>query len=396
MPTFSPHRFTNPAFLKKIAPANLLGLLTSTESIKTYLADRGFALSTDSAGGIDYDVLVGILADPDTAMPKQLVDGLYFVHEMSTPEIMEELLEEAGVLVKCEPGVDPTPADVAIQIWLKDRELLERKHSEQFLVRPKSFVYYQGAKGEAREAPVLNDSARADMEGKLDAWFERKKRGKGSRVFVHRRDGEVWFLVRHGEPIRREGALEDGESSSVYYRPEKFDVVIYNCELDGLAVNAGTKGQKNLYKETFGKCLFGDERYFGDGGRYSLEPLRVRGEDALDCSAVPGIEWIRLKEVEIFHGSGLTVVYKATDVFQKLDVRAIEVLSSGFLTKASFTIRFTDAATPRSVNIWQPSRASYMRDVDRLLVEAWMRQQGFLTIAPEIIDEEVAAALVGI
>lgn len=396
MPTFSPHRFTNSAFLKKTAPANLISFLTSTEAIKTYLANRGFVPPTEGAGGINYDTLIGILADPDTGMPKELVDGLYFVHEMSTPEIMEELLEEAGVLVTCEPGVDPTPADVAIQVWLKDRDLLERKHSEQFLIRPKSFVYYQGAKGEPREAPVLSDFARADMEGEMDEWFERKRRGKGTRVFVHRRDGEVWFLVRHGEPIRREGALEDGKSSSVYYRPEKFDVVIYNCELDGLAVNAGTKGQKKLYKETFGKYLFGDEKYFGDGGRYSLDPLRTRGEEALDCSTVSGIEWIRLKEVEIFHGSGLTVVYKATDLFQKLGARAMEVLASGFLRKASFTVRFTDAATPRSVNIWQPSRASYMRDADRLLVEAWMREQGFLIIAAEITDEEAAAAVVGV
>ncbi len=166
--------------------------------------------------------------------------------------------------------------------------------------------------------------------------------------------------------------------------------------MDGLAVNAGTKGQKQLYKETFGKYLFGHEKYFGDGGRYSLDPLRTRGEEALDCSTVPGIEWIRLKEVEIFHGSGLTVVYKATDLFQKLGARAMQVLASGFLRKASFTVRFTDAATPRSVNIWQPSRASYLRDADRLLVEAWMREQGFLIIAAEITDEEAAAAVVGV
>ncbi len=183
MPTFSPHRFTNSAFLKKIAPANLISFLTSTEAIKTYFANRGFVPPTEGAGGIDYDALIGILADPDTGMPKELVDGLYFVHEMSTPEIMEELMEEAGVLVTCEPGVDPTPADVAIQIWLKDRDLLERKHSEQFLIRPKSFVYYQGAQDEPREAPVLSDFARADMEGEMDEWFERKRRGKGTRVF---------------------------------------------------------------------------------------------------------------------------------------------------------------------------------------------------------------------
>jgi len=40
----------------------------------------------------------------------------------------------------------------------------------------------------------------------------------------------VWFLVRHGEPFTRESIVKDGESSSVYYRPEKYDVLVYNPE----------------------------------------------------------------------------------------------------------------------------------------------------------------------
>lgn len=40
----------------------------------------------------------------------------------------------------------------------------------------------------------------------------------------------VWFLVRHGEAFTRESIIKDGESSSVYYSPEKYDLLVYNPE----------------------------------------------------------------------------------------------------------------------------------------------------------------------
>jgi len=33
---------------------------------------------------------------------------------------------------------------------------------------------------------------------------------------------KLWILVRHGMPVKREGAVKDGQSSSVYHRPEMF------------------------------------------------------------------------------------------------------------------------------------------------------------------------------
>jgi hypothetical protein len=317
---------------------------------------------------------------------------------MSTQEAMLELLEAAppGLLTFPE-GVEPTAGDVAVQVWLKDRDLLERKHSEQFLIRPKSFASYQGAKGSVETVPLFTEEMRVRLQGALDDWFDGHKRGRGCRVFAHVRANEIWFLVRHGEPFRRVGAIEDGKSSGVYYRPEKFDVVIYGAELDGLSVNALTKAEKQLYREAFSEHVFGDVNYFGFGGRYSLDPLRERGEEVLDCSSVPGIQWIRLKEVEIFQKNGVTINYSAPDLFSALKDQLADILSSGFITKASFAVKFVDSKVPRSVSIWQPSRASYMRDEDRLLVEAWMQEQRFLANAAEAgLDEEAEAFLAGV
>ena len=59
------------------------------------------------------------------------------------------------------------------------------------------------------------------MEVELTEWFDRKKCGKTVKVMPFERDDGFWFLIRRGEPIRRQGAVLDGKSGSVVYRPEK-------------------------------------------------------------------------------------------------------------------------------------------------------------------------------
>ena len=112
MSAFFPRRFSSPESVKRISPKNLLALLAPS---REYLAGRGLVLPQEANDPVDYETLVAILVDPSPDMPKSLIDGLYFVHEMSTPECMADLLEAAapGVL-DFEEGEEPTPADVAV------------------------------------------------------------------------------------------------------------------------------------------------------------------------------------------------------------------------------------------------------------------------------------------
>jgi hypothetical protein len=390
MPAFFPRRFTNPEFLRSIAPENLMAFLSP---FREYLAGRGLALPAQGGRDVDYQALIAILINPDAAMPKELVDGLYYVHEMSTPEAMNLLLEKAPKgLLEFGDAADPTPGDVAILAWLKDRPFVEERHSERFLVRTKSFICYHGALGKRRAAPVLGEAVRLAFEGELDD-CQSKRWGRGSRIFAHPQEDEVWFLVRHGDCFRREGTYDNGQAGSVYYRPDKYDVVIYFGELDRLAVHAAAPGTRKLYRKLFGRHLFGDEDYFSDGVSYTLDPLRQKGEAALDASGVEGIRWIKLKELEVLQDNAVSVVYKAPDLFQALGERMEEILDSGFLCRASFAVRFTESRSPRVLSLRAPAGSGYMRDGDRLRMEAWMRKQGFLVMG--LADEEATTALEG-
>lgn len=62
---------------------------------------------------------------PDT--PKDLMDARHYVDEMANPAGMDALTDEAerlGLELEGEP--DLTPADVAVQVWLRNRDVLER------------------------------------------------------------------------------------------------------------------------------------------------------------------------------------------------------------------------------------------------------------------------------
>ena len=251
MSTFRLSRFfSQPEILRRIDPENLLSLLADHAAALEVL---GLKLPDGTAVELDYDRLIGLLMTPDR-LPAALREAFYFIHELATPEGMECLLDaagRAGLEIVGRPG--PTPGDVAVQAWLKDSELLERTHAEQFLRNPRTFESFATA-----VAPVPKHSdpaaAAASMKADLDDYFEKKKRGRNTKVFAYVRPDGVWFLVRHGDPFKREGAIgERGESVGVYYWPEKFDVLALDPTEGELRINARNKGEKKAYRTIFGR-----------------------------------------------------------------------------------------------------------------------------------------------
>ncbi|HER25763.1 MAG TPA: hypothetical protein ENI69_01500 [Rhodospirillales bacterium] len=401
MATFNPRRFAQPDTLKLIAHNRLVEFL---QPFATYLVDRGLTLPSGNGAEIDYGKLSMILMSPDENTPSELADALYYVHEMATRGEMDVLLEaakEAGFAL--DDDSDTSPADVAVYVWLKDRDLLEKKHAEMIALRPKSFEYFAGKVGGPN--PIPNPTAKkiSDIQAHLDAWFLENKRGDGSKVFVFpdEANSKAWILVRHGKPLRREGTHDGGKSSSIYFRPEVHDVLIYNALLDEIAiVRSGTKGEKNLYREAFGLHLFGDADYFPGGDKFTLQPLLTDGVDSLVCTDIEGIEWIKLREVQRYWGGTQKEIEtrRADDLFAAMEVRDASFSAKAKLTSAVFTVKFESVKTPRSVTIRPKNVAMYTRDEDSVRVEKWLTNRGFAS-APKLeennleIVENVDAAL---
>lgn len=226
MAKFHLPRFSNLLALRSIDPRRLLALL---EPYREFFAGRGFSFPTASAD-IDLQKLVDILLSPDEQTPPDLLNALFLINEMSNKEDMDILLAaaEAGhVDLGLERDANTSCADVAVAAWLADHELIERKHAEKLCLRPRSFVYFRSEAGPNPPFVIPTAATLRQLERDLDDWFERKHRGRGCRVFVYPKGDETWFLVRHGEPFRREESLRGRAVTGVCYRPLKYDVVVY-------------------------------------------------------------------------------------------------------------------------------------------------------------------------
>lgn len=379
MATFRLRRFSCPEILKAIEPERLLQFL---QPYQACFASRSLTLpAPGKAKELDYQALVDIFMSPDATTPKDLIDALYFVEEMSTLEAMDSLLPAAAEAdLTLDDEEKQTPADVAIQVWLLDRDLIERKHAEQFLCKPRSFEYYQTDQSPVPSFTPPTDATLQALQQSLDEWFLEKRRGAGSRVFAYPKEDGVWFLVRHGEPFKREESLDGAEASSVCYRPLKYDVLVYHPQIGELSVNARSKGEKELYRTQFGRFLLGSKNFFPGTAKYTLEPLREFGADSLSCFDVEGIEWIRLKEIHYFWGGGFKEIEirKADDLFAALEARGGSVPESAHIIRAVFQVKFEDSKTPRSVTIRPSNIAQYTRDGDAAHLEDWLAKRGFI------------------
>jgi hypothetical protein len=396
MATFNLRRFSCPETLRAIAPPRLLTFL---KPHRRFLSSRGLTLpQAASDGKLDYEELARIFMTPDGETPKDLIDALYYVDEMATPEGMDALLAEANQQeLKLARGTDHSPADIAVQIWLLRRDILERKHAEHYLVKVRSFESYQMDRFRRPTFKRPSDKQINALASDLDDWFEEKKRGRGSRIIMCEKDDGVWFLVKHGDPYKREESLDGGTASSVYYRPLKPDVLVYTPQIGELRINARSKGEKELYRTKFGKHLFGDEEIFPGTEKYTLDPLRELGEDALALGEIEGIEWIKLREAQFFFAGNPweIVTRKSDDVFALLKSRNKSFPEGGRIIRATFQVKFSDAKTPRSVVIKPSNIAQFTRDDDSVLVEQWLEARGFIIKTGEQESDQPRRVLAG-
>lgn len=380
MATFSLKRFTQPATLRKIETGLLLRFL---DPHRSFFAARGVALPAldDGSGEVDYDGLAKVFMAPDADTPSDLVDALFLVDEMATEEGMDDLLDAAQQAgISLDGSSDATPTDIALHAWLQAPELLEQRHSEQYLTNARSFEYYQSEEEPKDRTKRPSKKVLGKLKGDLDDWFEEKRRGRSTRVHLDSKAGELWFRVCHGDAYRREPCLERGKPGAVHFRPEKDDVVVYNPALGELRVNARSKGEKDLYRRMFGLHVFGKEDFFPETGKYTLDPLRTEGSGSLVCGDVPGLKKVVLREVHFFRGGSEREVEirRANDLFAAYESRGQTLPKRPRIVRAKFQVSFERSRAPRMVTIKPSNVAILKRDSDGEIVEAWLSRRGFV------------------
>lgn len=390
MTTLRLRSFTNLVSLRAIQPARLLALLRPHQK---YLADRG--LTVPDAGenrDLDYERLVAILADPDAGTPQPLLDALFLIDELANRGSMEQLLdsvppEELGLSL----GDCPSPADVVAEVWLRFPELLRGHHARHLAGRARPFEYFRAADDAGLDPAVPDSVMLRRIETELDGWFGARLWGVGTRLQVCEAGSELIVWIRRGRPIRREERIEGGVESVLCDHPIRYDLAIYDRTTRELRVNAPSRTQRELYRGLFGEALFGSADAFSRPMKYTLSPLRSAGRAALACGDVEGIERVRLVEVQLLVDGvqGELRTLRSSDLFGTLDERQRQLPADGHLVKAIFRVTFADDPRPRLTALRLPNVATYGRDGDAPIIDAFFRQRGFIRQL-EVSDHAIA------
>jgi hypothetical protein len=375
-----PRLFTKPDFLRKL---NRFHLVEFLKPYANYLSQKGFALSEytqDNIGVFDVNLLSEILINSSEAAPKELVEGLYAINDLSSNDGFDALIKAIhGSELESQIASDITNADLALQVWMRNRVLFERVRDELLVFKGRVYQYYKSRYSASISVQPSQEQIQA-IERSLNEWYKKNRRGSSAKISVCEKGDFLWFLIRHGDPFKREPVIENGESGSLFFQPEKYDVLVYNHVIREIRIYTKTKGQRELYRNAIGYHLFGDQEYFDVKSKFTLEPLRTEKESALQCADIKGIDWIRLKEIHFqLGGNHRTIeVIKSEDVFESIKEWGNDFPETAVIIKAAFLIKFTDAVKPRSIVLNGNNRAQLSRDDDAEIIEQWLALRGFI------------------
>ncbi|MDR3739856.1 MAG: hypothetical protein P4L40_12655, partial [Terracidiphilus sp.] len=193
----------------------------------------------------------------------------------------------------------------------------------------------------------------------------------------------------HGQPCKREPSRKGAQSTCTFFRPEKTDLVVYDVVHNELRISTSTIGELRLYREKFGKHVFGDPERFVYAEKYTLTPLKTEGPNSLRCRDLGGIEWIRLTELECAWPCAFdyTDRHKASDVFKALEVSRRIIEPQAELLRARFAVKLAGETNPRPVLIQPPNIAEYGRGEEAAIIEEWLRARRFVRFESGADDE---------
>ena len=371
-------RFSDIGFLRCL---NFELLLTFLRRFEKYLTQKRSLKFDENLLSFQYHHLVEILLTPDSDMPMELVEGLYFVHELAqkTPvETLYKRLETAGVF----PPEHLPVEDLLLLTLIEKPDILDCLHAEQYLVRPKKFETFF-CRSDC--SPTITDDTMRLVEAELNEWFSTQRKGRGVRIFRFTRPDGLWFLVQHGKQLKCDFTHEDnGDSRRIVYRPGTFDVLCFLQEWGEFRIHTATKKEQKQYSRLFGKHFFGDETFFqaeNDMRKFTLDPLKHLTRHSLSGAGIEGIKSVDLLELQLVHKvtGDLREIYRTdANLLEHLDTLAGRLTDNINIVRATFRLTFEGDSKSRCITVCTPNVTIYDRDVDGLLVDRWLKAKGLL------------------
>ena len=371
MKIYNLKRFSKPEFLRQINPKRLLAFLRKFPQGEAAVNDRE----------IDYDFLSEILASPEPGADTSIFDALAMIDAISNDgnfDLLRRLIENKSYAGKL--GDDVTAADLALTIWLYEPELLENVLNWHDRCYPRSFIYFRGLLVPRRYFVPPKPSLLRRLTRSLNKVFQRKKRGRNIKVTVLDESEEYQFMIRKGEPYSRDSAIkENGSSGSIYYRPERFDLVVLRPKIAELrlAIHRKAPWLIEAYRTLFGYVFYGEKEYFSREDVFTLNPLLSEGADTLVCRDVPGIDEVTIVQLKFRTQHGEIYAFHGPGGLGMLKNLKNDVLTNGEIVSAKFKVRLASSTADRMVTVKDGNMAEFKYDADGEIIEKWLIKRKF-------------------
>jgi hypothetical protein len=336
---------------------------------------------------IDYERLAAMFYEPAPDMPPELIEGLQLVHEMARPRLVDAMIEGAK-----SSGLDlllddeATPEDIAVKLLLSDRRVLVGIQDRHEIERRRKFQYFMtDAQPIPRFEGVRLEQQRA-IERRLEGFYLAWRRGPGTRVTSYcwqrpwQDAPEWWFVVQHGDMMRREEIMEKGEPGSLLLRRRRCALLRYDPIRGEMGVCCSSDRERRILLKIFGRELFGRDTFFPLEARFSLDSLPLLGRAALAWGDVPGIEDVRLTGIEIYERDDpwQRTIKMAADIFTLIERSQMQwPRRMQDITSATFAVKLWRQKRPRRLTIMPSNRVLYMRDDQSPIMERWMVARRF-------------------
>jgi len=337
----------------------------------------------------DVKALWQALAQFSSEAPPALLEVLVGIAELASWETADALLSRVPENTWRDDAL--TPADIVAEVWLRQPKLVERERARWRTQRVRKFEYFQAIDTEQKHRPC-GEPELLQLKADLAEHFVARKRGEGVGIWEFEQDGALWFVLGHGDTVKRDRSWNNGELVSVAYRPAKYDVVVYEPVLHELRISACAQWQKQLYRSKFSSLLFDDPNHFPGTNKYTLAPLEQDPRAAVACADVAGIEKVMLHQLRFLRAGvwNRESSDKGPDLLEDPNFR----LPPGCRPlSATFWLKIQGRYLPRSLVISPSNVAKYTPDEDGGRIEEWMRLRGYMRDGSCDVDDETAEIL---
>lgn len=155
--------------------------------------------------------------------PEALLEILHSVSEMATSAHMDDLNDEltSNNVPYTSKNKKYAPIDVALHVRLNYPNIFNQKHMLSKLSQKRSFDYFLGKQTASQKSIEFSDAKKSEFEAQIGLWCKEHNRPAFVRCVTQKQsNNKTWFIIVHGEPLRREAKISKNEHpTSVYYYP---------------------------------------------------------------------------------------------------------------------------------------------------------------------------------